>query len=277
MRISLQSCFLLLSIICGATTLTAQQKTLSPHIDLETKWIDTDRHSFDGYEFARECKRGSSGTECTAQIRRAGKTLAKFTSWISLDYGFFRLLGNKSKQLIVHTYSGGAHCCDMYYVYDLKPTLKVIYDGDKYDPDQIGGSMSIVDIDKDGIYEFRLRSQSFDYALTSHAFSPFPPVIFSYDKSKREYVISNKKFPKFIKDQLADVFEWLKRNNIQQPTRNWVVSVNSFLYFTFAGDEKGGLAYFKKHYSKKDKEDVESEMRKILEDDIVYNSIYRRR
>src|SRR5438034_11799838 len=102
---------LLLLTLGELTSLNAQSTRRNSYLDLNSIWIKADRYSVNGYHIARSCKKGSVGTECKAEIRRASRVVAKFESSIVLDYGLFGFLKG-DKQLVIHTYSGGMHCCD---------------------------------------------------------------------------------------------------------------------------------------------------------------------
>lgn len=79
------------------------------------------------------------------------------------------ITGEGTPDVIINTYSGGAHCCFTDYVLQLGPTLVVI------DTIEMGGSFE--DIDGDGIAEVRTSDYTFDYWKMSHAESPIPEIV----------------------------------------------------------------------------------------------------
>ena len=94
-------------------------------------WNEDDESSYGSYKIKRECSNDSKGFEnCTLKITDNNTILAKYEAeharWA--EYGFFNLLGKKNKQLIIRTYSGGAHCCYTYFFYDLNPNLSLIFE-----------------------------------------------------------------------------------------------------------------------------------------------------
>ncbi|MEJ7849663.1 MAG: hypothetical protein WKF92_16385, partial [Pyrinomonadaceae bacterium] len=102
---------------------------------LERIWIDTDQFEVNGISITRNCKSEPQNDymgACELSIKSKGITLRSFSvehgrkHW--LKYGVFNFLGTANKQLIVFSYSGGAHCCYDYVIFELVPTLRVIYD-----------------------------------------------------------------------------------------------------------------------------------------------------
>jgi hypothetical protein len=150
---------------------------------LDKIWAKERKLSYLGYEIKKECEQVGIFLNCKLKIRKNGKTLDKIAVEYSRDYwlkfGLFNFLGGKDKQLIIHTYSGGAHCCYAYFIYDLSPGFRKIYDSTRYDAaNDIGNELFPVDIDNDGVYEFRRDVMAYDYFHASHADSVFPSAIF---------------------------------------------------------------------------------------------------
>ncbi len=94
--------------------------------------------------------------------------------------------GDRRAELVISTNSGGAHCCQSTTIYSVsgaepRPLLAV-------DTGDCPGEL--VDLDRDGKAEFRTCDAAFGYEFCSFAFSPFPPVVFAYDRLKGEFLLA---------------------------------------------------------------------------------------
>lgn len=253
---------------------------------LDKIWIESESFSYEGYSISKKCageEDSYADDNCELKISENKRQLAKFTSsrayW--LQYGLFNFLGKKDKQLIVFTYSGGAHCCEDYVIYDLKPAFRVIYDSEKYDSaDEIGSDLIPVDVDRDGIFEFQRNIMAFDYFFASHADSVFPPVIFAYDKKAGAYDFANKKFPGFVLKELEENLAWLRKNrkseneSQKQMNERYIVR-KTFLNLVYAGKEEEAWKYFDENYNFEDKEEFKTAVRESFSEEVVYKSIYK--
>lgn len=295
-------CFLFLSnrknSTINAQTKTEIQKTISENRveseeteedfspPLNKIWIKSKNYSYEGYRFTKKCVDEAEiyvDDNCRLQISKDKKTLAEFTSsnGIWLEYGFFNFLGKKSKQLVVFKYSGGAHCCDDYVIYDLVPGFRVVYDSEKYDSgSEIGNHLKPVDIDKDGVFEFKRDVMAFDYFYASHADSVFPPVVFGYDKETGVYDLANKRFPDYVIGELKENLEWLKKyrkveNELQRFLKDSYIVRKTFLNLIYAGKENEAWKYFDENYNFEDKEEFRTAIKEKLSKEVVYQTIYK--
>jgi hypothetical protein len=94
--------------------------------------------------------------------------------------------------VIVETYSGGAHCCFATRVFDLGERLVEIHL-----PPSPGGNAAadFVDLDGDGIWEVVSVDDSFAYAYCAYAGSPAVPVALALDTSCLQYVPASFRYP----------------------------------------------------------------------------------
>jgi hypothetical protein len=83
---------------------------------------------------------------------------------------------NGTPEVIVQTYSGGAHCCTTYQVYTWQDGEFVATQLGPAD----GNAGEFKDLNKDGRMEFLTFDQSFLYAFSSYAGSFPPSIILSY-------------------------------------------------------------------------------------------------
>ncbi|HEV2833816.1 MAG TPA: hypothetical protein VGW58_00790 [Pyrinomonadaceae bacterium] len=274
----------------GFSCLLLQPQTITPKnvqvvddkIDsLEAGYIDGDKLSYKGYDVERSTD--ARGHQSAATIKKNGRTIARLRNGglgkDSTRFGLFSLLGGESKQLVILQYTGGAHCCWTYRIYDFQPSLRVIFDDENYGLDYLGYELQPEDIDGDGRYELTQAVMTFDYFHMSHASSVFPTAVFSYDKKSRAYVPVNKRFSAYVLD---DVAKDLK--SLELVGRD--VDANHELYLSavlkvllkkiYAGDETDGWRFFDSEYRLTDKAEIKSDIKKALRHDPVYQSIYNR-
>lgn len=265
-------------------------------------WIEADKTQVGEYKIVRKCisTEETEFASCKLSITRRRKVLDSFETdyrrkhW--LRFGFFDFLGKKEKQLVVHTYSGGAHCCYDYYIYDLGKRFQVLYKSSEFDSaNEIGNELVPVDIDKDGIYEFYQDVMAFDYlAKGGHATSTFPPAIFAFDSLKGRYVLSESKFSDFIlrqmQQELDNLGPWAadyeKRSGQKLPPDelNEIAVRIRFLYMVYAAQRTEGWTYFKDNYKTSSGNGYQDQFRdKFIKDfqelfakDPTYKSVYSR-
>lgn len=260
---------------CAVATVCAHAQTL------ERVFIKGSRLAYGGYVVTRAVDEHSG--ESRAVIKRGGRELARLTDGAPRDYatriGLFPFFGGKGRQLVVEQYTGGAHCCTVYRVYDLGPELRLLFDGDEFGIDEIGEDMNVVDIDRDGRYEFTLSVMAFDYFLTSHANSVFPTAVFAYDEGSGKYVSANLKFSAYLlRDIERDIakVEALNRRMTKKERastfhgEHFRAVMDVFLKYEYAGQAQKGWDFFASHYLQPDKVEVSNEAVKKLNSSAIY-------
>lgn len=125
--------------------------------------------------------------------------------------------GNRISEVIIRTFSGGAHCCSNFTVYTRRnnqfiKTQTGLLDGD-------GGTFE--DLDKDGKFEFITRDNSFLYTFSSYAGSFPPSLIYAFRNGKFENV--TRKYVKELKSQAWEMYQAFLR------TKNEDFEVNGVL------------------------------------------------
>lgn len=272
---------------------------------LDDAWISANALRVGGFRIFRRCSKENEDNvgQCTLTIRRGKKIL--WTAEVEPDqpdwlkYGLFRFIPGRRKQLVVHTYSGGAHCCYDYHIFDLSSSqLRTLYDSSRYNSaTQIGNALTPVDIDKDGTYEFYQDVMAFDYwGFAGHASATFPPAIFAFDSGTQKFVFANRRFHAYVirlmKQNLAQLKAWQEENNdrnagtpstITDDETNEVVVREKFLYLVYAGREHDAWPYFKANYKTANGDGYQDQFRdKFIREfkqtfvaDPTYRSIYR--
>ena len=89
------------------------------------------------------------------------------------------ITGNGIPNLVISSYSGGAHCCSTYHIFELGDEFRVvdtIYAGH--------GEAVFADVDGDGIPEIQVQEWGYAYAFASFADSPAPDIILRYADGK---------------------------------------------------------------------------------------------
>ncbi len=107
------------------------------------------------------------------------------------------ITGEGHPDVIIEAFSGGAHCCFTYYVYDLGPQLTKVLESPTYD---CPGTFQ--DLDGDHIFEFVTCDDIFPYEYCAFAFSPMPTVIYRYE-SEKGYLPASPDFSEQYTDDIA--------------------------------------------------------------------------
>ena len=98
--------------------------------------------------------------------------------------------GDDYPEVIIETYTGGAHCCFGTQVYSLGEKLTLLL---KKPESNAGGQFK--DLDGDDIYEFVTYDDLFAYQYCAYAGSPFVKVIMAYDADAQSYLPASPNFP----------------------------------------------------------------------------------
>lgn len=105
--------------------------------------------------------------------------------------------GDGYPEVIIETYTGGAHCCFGTQVYSLgeKPTLIL-----KKPESNAGGQFQ--DLDGDNIYEFITYDDIFAFQYCPYVSSPSVKVIMAYDAKEESYLPLSPNFPEEYDDDI---------------------------------------------------------------------------
>ena len=264
----------------------SEQKVLKDDvIPFSQSYLDVGVTHYAGYEIRKSEDEKKKEIEITVTKNRKkflSYKVEQMLSVQSLDIALFPFLSQKSKQLVSMEYSGGAHCCWGYKIYELSPKFRKIFDGDNYGMDWVGYELHPIDIDKDGTYEFTQFVMAFDYFRVSHASSVFPTAVFAYNKAQGKYTLANRRFPNYL---LSDMPRYLKEAQTKNlsfvedpkhfPQEDYVQAISRvILDYIYAGEREKGLEYFEKNYKMPDKGEFREELKETLRKDPIYQSIY---
>jgi hypothetical protein len=121
-------------------------------------------------------------------------------------------------EVIVSTYSGGAHCCTNFTIHGWKNTQSITTQTGLLDSD--GGEFK--DLDGDGLQEFLTVDNAFLYAFDSYAGS-FPPTrIYQYKAWKLVDVTRN--YPKVLRAHAWRMYQALQQNPKELGSQNGVLA-----------------------------------------------------
>jgi hypothetical protein len=101
--------------------------------------------------------------------------------------------------LVVETYSGGAHCCFGTYVYSLRPTGPILI---LYKPESNAGGY-FENLGADQVSEFITYDDSFAYQYCPYAAGVLVKVIMAYDAGQDRYLPASPRFPEQYTEELA--------------------------------------------------------------------------
>lgn len=127
------------------------------------------------------------GDNLSYKIFYNGKLQVKASTYTSSAFGKI-LLQDLDKdfqpEVIIKTFSGGAHCCTNHRIYSWQNNKFVSTDTGFLNSG--GGKFS--DLDKDGIFEFVTNDNNFLYAFSSYVASYPPSLIYRFSQGKLENV-----------------------------------------------------------------------------------------
>lgn len=251
---------------------------------LEKAFTKEDRLSYKGYLIEKSQDKGEESW--SAALKRGNHVVAKFEGgWNKewTNFGLFPFVSQEPKQLVVEQYSGGAHCCYSYWIYDLSAaTPRALFDNERYGT---GSQLVPVDIDGDGIYELKHSVMTFDYFHLSHASSIFPQAVFAFDKKAGEYRPANRRFSAHVLEGLqSDVKELETLKTQGNPDRDEIYTERHFsavlqvtLKYIYAGKRDEGWAFFNREYRTHEgisREKMRAEIEEALSGEPVYKSVY---
>lgn len=267
--------------VVSAAEKPPQKEKGTPFDEVFTK---EDRLSYRGYVIEKSQDKGEESW--SASLKKGNKEVAKFTNgwnreWTS--FGLFPFIGKEPKQLIVEQYSGGAHCCYSYWVYELDSIApRALFDSSKYGT---GNQLNYLDVDSDGAAELTHWVMAFDYFHLSHASSVFPQAVFAYDKKAGEYRPANGRFSHVILAGMEDDIKELETIKAEREAekddlyteRHFSAVLQITLNYIYAGRQDEGWAFFNREYRTHEgisREKMRAEIEETLRAEPVYKYIY---
>jgi len=219
----------------------------------------------------------------SATLKKEGKAIATFNKGFKKEwtkFGLFPFLGGNTRQLIIEQYSGGAHCCWSYWIFNLATHFELIYDTQVY---PVGYSLIPVYLNSDKVFEFTQGILTFDYFdRLCHALSPIPTVVFKYNKGKNAYVPASQLFATYLLEGIEEDIKVMEEFN---ETTDFITFDDTggeylsavlqvVLRYVYAGWEKEGWYFYDEKYQLTDKDNMRSKIKKELEKCAIYQYIY---
>lgn len=98
--------------------------------------------------------------------------------------------GDARDELVVHDYTGGAHCCNFtrIFSFETEPPRPLLSLGTGH------CEVQLVDLDGDGRAEVQTCDDRFAYAFCSFADSPKPPVVLAFDAGTGGFALATRRF-----------------------------------------------------------------------------------
>lgn len=238
--------------------------------------------SYRGYSF-RKFTNPATGIS-TAVVSKGKKVLVRhsegFGDYRVTEFRLIRLLGRNDKQLVITQFTGGIHCCRVYWIYDLAPNFRLLFRSRDFaigDGGEIGeGTFQNLDADRE--MELVERNDSFLYFDDlAYVSLPRPLMVFDYNPRTEHFELANRKFSKFILSDLDKLIEDTVRLR-NSDSAQYLVNVFSItLDYIYAGKANEGWAYYRKERDSKSMElrfHDENKIKKVLMNDKAYNLIY---
>jgi hypothetical protein len=205
-------------------------------------------------------------------------------------FALYPLLGKNTKQLIVTQFSGGLHCCWSYWIYDLYPKFRLIFNGDQWSVGDGFDELEFQNLDADRALEFTQKILTFDYFDDlPYVSSPQPTIVFKYDPKLGKYYPANWRFVSFLFKGVAEEIKEIQKYNEDLRKSDVKIYADRFdlyrinaldviLRYIYVGREREAWAFYDRELKEKliNKARLKSMIKKKLKNDAVYKSIYGR-
>jgi hypothetical protein len=146
------------------------------------------------------------------------KFKAKVSTWMMGTLELKDIDQDAVPEVIVSTYSGGAHCCTNFTIHGSLQGQPITTETGPLNSD--GGEFK--DLDGDGKQAFRTVDNSFLYAFDSYAGSFAPTRIYQYKAGKLVNV--TRKYPKVLRAHASRMYQTLRENQKEMRSTNGVLA-----------------------------------------------------
>ncbi len=257
----------------------------SGRIELDAISTTSDLLKYKGFRIERAYLKHDRTS--TATIKRGARVLARHSKGEdrfghdSTFFGLTPLLGGNEKQLIVAQFTGGAHCCYQYWIYELRPKFRLIFDGTEYEIGDGFDPIAFQDLDGDGSYEFTQKIITFDYSLDCYTCTPQPTMVFKYDPQLHKYLPANRRFVSYVlKDARAEIKKLREMLKVPEAESDPIAIEYYFfdilLSYIYAGKEKEAWRLCERLADYGGDCPWRRKIRKELKTDSLYRFIYSR-
>jgi hypothetical protein len=140
------------------------------------------------------------GFNSILMIEAAGQSPVRVDMFSALnDLTGDDLNGDSYPDVVIETFSGGAHCCFGTQVYSLRPDAAVLI---LQKPESNAGGY-FEDLNADGVFEFITYDDSFAYQYCPYAAGVSVKVIMAYDPGQDRYIPASPRFPEQYTDEIT--------------------------------------------------------------------------
>jgi hypothetical protein len=191
--------------VAGSATAPADSPApAAPHAD----YVLLDEQPVSRFVVQRWIRRGSPPPspagycDCLTVVLEAGHVRLDLgpESGITTVSALPDVTGDAREELVVHDYTGGAHCCNFTRIFSFdtegpRPLLSL----------STGHcEVQLVDLDGDGRAEVRTCDDHFAYAFCSFADSPKPPVVLAFDRGTGRFEVATRRFAREMPEPSLD-------------------------------------------------------------------------
>jgi len=178
------------------------------------------------------------------------------------------LTGEGHPDVVIETYTGGAHCCFSTHVYDLGPVMTKMLETPV---SNCGGAFE--ELDGDGVFEFVTCDDSFAYVYCAYAGSPLVKVIYQYEPGRR-YVPAS---PLFADQYIENIAAHREQAEEARPgemgewdntTKCAVLPI--VLDYLYAGNADLAWEEFERLYTYPDAADFRAEIEEMVSDSVRF-------
>ena len=117
--------------------------------------------------------------------------------------------GDQVAEVVVNTYSGGAHCCTNFSIYSWQEPQFVKTETGFLDG--LGGQLK--DLDGDDRFEFLTSNNAFLYRFSSYAGSFPPSQIYTFNQGK--FTETTRQYPQRLRSRAWSMYEAIRHNQLQ--------------------------------------------------------------
>ncbi|MCZ7544105.1 MAG: thrombospondin type 3 repeat-containing protein [Anaerolineae bacterium] len=175
------------------------------------------------------------------------------------------ITGEGNPDVIVDTYSGGAHCCFSTQVYDIGAVAARVL---KTRESNCAGSFE--NLDGDGVLEFTTCDDIFAYAYCSYVESPMPGVVLRYEPGRGYYPATAQFVPSGATFDHTDILTQIAAGAYDSDESYRCMVLRVVLDYLYAGNASQAWAQFEALYTLPDKD----EFRRDIEDTARRSSLY---
>lgn len=150
---------------------------------------------------------------------------------------------NGINEVVIRTFSGGAHCCTNHIIYTWDNTQFIKTETGYLD----GNGGGFEDINGDGTLEFLTYDNSFLYKFSSYAGSFPPSLIYNFEKGKLNNITRN--HPKILRETLQRMYEAIKERQKDDYEINGVLA-GYVAQKILLGEYEEGWKFMLAHYDK---------------------------